>query len=157
MTPSATPSGTVSGASDDAAVAEVAGHLRLSVTRLNRVLRQQADLGLTPTRLAHLATINRVGPLSLGDLSALEHVAPPTVTKVINDLERRGLVQRLPDTADRRITRVAVTDEGRRTIEAIRSRKDLWLAVRLRDLPPEDFERLAAAVEVLERLTAPAD
>src|SRR5690349_18799609 len=84
--------------------AEVAGRLRLAVARLHRILRQQADLGITPTKLAHLATINREGPLTLGDLATLERVAPPTVTKVVKGLEAQGLVRREADPDDKRVT-----------------------------------------------------
>ncbi len=148
---SAAPAGS---ASTPETTAEVAGRLRLAVARLHRILRQQADLGLTPTKLAHLATINREGPLPLGDLAALERVAPPTVTKVVKGLEAQGLVRREADPADKRVTLVRVTDEGRRTIAAIRDRKDLWLATRLEELEPADLARLAAALDVLEELSA---
>ena len=48
---------------------EVAARLRLSATRLARLLRHQADVGLTPSQLTTLATIAREGPLTLGTLA----------------------------------------------------------------------------------------
>jgi DNA-binding MarR family transcriptional regulator len=132
--------------------AELAGRLRLAVTRLARLMRQQADTGLSPTVLAALASVE-AGPLTLGELAAREQVAPPTVTKVVAVLEDQGLVTRRVDPADRRVARVEMTAEGRRLLERSRTRKNAWLARRLGALEPAERARLAAAVEALERLT----
>ena len=133
---------------------EVAGRLRLSTTRLARILRQQDQLGLTPTMTAALATIGREGPLTLGALAASEQVSPPTITRVVGKLEAAGLVRRRPDPADGRVTRVELSAAGRRQLDTGRTRRTAWLATRLRELPAEDFERLAEAADVLERLTS---
>ena len=132
---------------------EVAGRLRLPVTRLARILRQQDQLGLTPTMTAALTTIGRDGPLTLGALAACEQVSPPTITRVVGKLEAAGLVRRRPDAADGRVTRVELSAAGRRQLEAGRIRRTAWLATRLRELPAEDLVRLEEAAGVLERLT----
>ena len=133
---------------------EIAGRLRLSTTRLARILRQQDQLGLTPTLTAALATIGREGPLTLGELAASEQVSPPTITRVVGKLEAAGLVRRRPDPADGRVSRVELSPAGRRQLEAGRTRRTAWLATRLRDLPPEDLARLQDAAGILERLTS---
>jgi DNA-binding MarR family transcriptional regulator len=133
---------------------EVAARLRLPVTRLARILRQQDQLGLTPTQTAALATIGREGPLTLSELAASEQVAPPTVTRVVDKLVAAGLVLRRPDARDRRVCRVELSTAGRRVLETGRSRRTAWLATRLRELPPEDLARLEAAAAVFERLTS---
>lgn len=132
--------------------AELAGRLRLAVTRLARQMRQQTDTGLSPTLLVTLATVELSGPLTLGDLAVREQVAPPTITRAVTGLEANGLVVRRVDPADRRVVRVEVTPAGRRLLERARTRKNAWLARRLRDLTPDDVEHLAEAVAALERL-----
>jgi DNA-binding MarR family transcriptional regulator len=143
---------------DDATVTpdpvEVAGRLRLSTTRLARILRQQDQLGLTPTLSAALATIAREGPLTLGALAASEQVAPPTITRVVGKLEAAGLVHRRPDPRDGRVSRVELSAAGRLQLETGRTRRTAWLATRLRELPAEDLVRLEEAAGVLERLTS---
>ena len=49
----------------------------------------------------------------------------------------------------------AVHRRGRRQLEASRTRRTAWLANQLRGLEPEDLERLAAALDVIEQLTKP--
>lgn len=134
--------------------AELAGRLRLSVTRLARQLRQTADSDLSPTQASVLATVSSAGPLALGELAELERVASPTITKVIALLHQKGLVEKLVDPADRRFVRVSLTQDGEALLERTRARKTAWLARQLQDLSPDDLERLAAATEVLEHLTA---
>lgn len=136
--------------------ADLAGRLRLTVTRLNRLLRQQGGTGLTPTKLAHLATIEREGPLTLGDLAGLEQVSPPTVTKVVKELEDLGLLLRIPDVHDRRVVRVALTAKGRARLAESRTRKTAWLVQRLATLEAPALDALTDAVAVLEELTRPA-
>src|SRR6476469_7169591 len=92
--------------------AEITARLRLSATRLARILRQQADLGLTPSQITALATVGREGPLTLGALAEPEHVTPPSMTKVVEKLESLGLIERRADGADRRRVLAAVTAAG---------------------------------------------
>ena len=130
----------------------VADELGMAVTRLARQLRQQAGSDLTPTMRAAVGTIAGEGPLTLGELAAIEQVAPPTATKVVAKLEELGLVEREPDASDRRVVRVALSAAGRRWLDADRRRRHAWLAERIDALPRADRERLRDAVDVLEHL-----
>lgn len=132
--------------------AELADRLRLAVTRLARRLRQQTDVDASPTQVAVLSTIERRGPITLGDLATRERVRPPTVTAAVTRLEERGLLVRRPDPDDRRVVRVEITAAGRRLLARARSRKTAFLAKRLADLDDEDRDVLRAAVAVLDRV-----
>ena len=92
--------------------ADMAARLRLSATRLARMLRRQADLGPSPSQLTALATIAGEGPLTLGALADIEHVAPPTITKVVEKLEAQGLIERRADVDDRRRSLATATPAG---------------------------------------------
>jgi DNA-binding MarR family transcriptional regulator len=130
----------------------LAERLRLAVTRLARRLRQQSGVDASPTQLSALATIERRGPITLGDLAAAERVKPPTVTAAVSRLEAEGFVARHIDPADRRIVRVEVTASGRKLLARNRSRKTAELDRRLQSLTPEDRATLDRAVDVLDRL-----
>ncbi len=131
---------------------ELAARLGMAVTRLQRQLRRQSADVLTLTQLSALSTVERQGPLTLGELAACERVAPPTVTRVVAKLEAHGHVRRVLDTADRRVTRVQATAAGRRYLTSVRRRRDAWLATRLAGLGAGERSRLAAAVDVIEAL-----
>ena len=62
-----------------------------------------------------LATVNRAGRITLGALAAREHVAAPSVTRVIDKLQRAGLVERTASEQDGRVSFVAVPNAFRPT------------------------------------------
>src|SRR5205807_7198176 len=133
---------------------QLASRLRLAVMRLARILRQKAQDQITPSQLSALVSVERDGPVTLGQLAALESVQPPTMTRIVVALEEQGLVLREADPADRRIARVHVTTAGRKLLERNRSRKTAYLASRMRGLSPEEREVLERAAGLLERMTA---
>ena len=132
---------------------ELAPRLRLGVLRLARRLRQQhADGDVTASMLSALSTVERRGPLTLGEVAAIEQVQPPTMTRIVARLEDLNLVGRTTDAADRRVQRVAVTREGARFVAKSRTRKDAFLAARLAELTPAERDALTAALPLLERM-----
>ncbi len=132
--------------------AEVAARLRLVVTRLARKLRQQVVGPLTPSQMAALAAVERLGKPTLGELAASEQVQPPSMTKMVVGLEAAGLVTRREDDADRRVVRVALTSEGRRTVQRSRSLRTAYLVRQLRRLSDDERASLHRVVALLERL-----
>src|SRR5438128_3469650 len=117
-------------------VGAVADNLRLSVTRLARILRRQDLDALPPTLSSALHSISFDGPLTLGDLAALEHVAPPTITRVVDKLKARGLVECVQDEHDRRVSRVRATLPGSATSTGAAPVERHGCQGVLRELPP---------------------
>ncbi|MHB8330035.1 MAG: MarR family winged helix-turn-helix transcriptional regulator [Acidimicrobiales bacterium] len=136
--------------------AELAARLRLAITRLYRPLRQQVAGGLTPSQVSALATAERLGEPTLGELAASEQVQPPSMTRMVIGLEASGLVSRLVDPTDGRVVRVQVTTEGRRTLQRSRSLRNALLARRLRRLTLAERDQLEQLVRLLERLVEEA-
>jgi DNA-binding MarR family transcriptional regulator len=120
--------------------------------RLARRLRQRAEAGITPSMLSALSSIERLGPITLGDLAAAERVRPPSLTAIVSRLEEDGLVAREADPEDGRVAMVRLTPSGGRLMERNRSRKNAYLAQRLRTLDRADRDVLARALGILERV-----
>jgi DNA-binding MarR family transcriptional regulator len=135
-----------------AADTELAPRLRLTVTRLARKLRQQAEQGLTPSLLMALSSIERHGRITMGELCAVEQIQPPSMTRIVAALVEAGLVARDPDPADRRIAWVSATPEGVRLLQRTRRRKEAYLSKRLRSLDGHDLAVLEEAIPILEGL-----
>src|SRR6185437_8151299 len=131
---------------------ELAGRLRLAITRTARRLRQEADAGLSPSLTAALATIDRHGPLTPSRLAEMERIQRPTVTRLLSTLENDGLIERLTDPDDRRVSHVSITKDGRALVKKLRSRKNAYLSKRLRHLDEDELEKLERATEILERI-----
>lgn len=137
-----------------AAETELLTRLRLSVMRLARRLRQEStgDDQVTPSILSALATVARLGPVTLGDLAAAERVQPPSMTRLVSRMEELDLVEREQDATDRRVVRVRLTSPGRRFVDRTRTKKNEYLARRLAGLTAAEVALLEQALPVLERL-----
>lgn len=126
----------------------------MAIVRMARRLRQQSgsEGDTSPTLTAALATVEREGPLTPSALADLEGIRRPTATRVLARLETAELVTRTADPGDGRVSHVAITPAGRALLKRIRSRKNEYLARRLRELTPDERTTLADAATVLERL-----
>jgi DNA-binding MarR family transcriptional regulator len=133
--------------------------LRISVSRLARRLRVErlmpelAEPALSDTQLAALATLERHGAMSPGDLAEHEKVQPPSMTRVIAALVDWKLVTRAPHPTDRRQVILTVTPEGRSLVQKVRRRKEAWLARKLTELSPQERATLREAAPILEKLS----
>lgn len=131
--------------------------LRESLVRLlgadrrlkGRVAKSSGTLG--HTHLRALLVLLREGEATAGTLARVTDLNPASVTAMIDQLERRGLLQRRRHDGDRRVCLVALTESGRHQVAA---QEAVWterLRMALADLQPAE---LATAARVLERLRA---
>ena len=132
--------------------ADLAVRLRLVIARTARRLRQQAGEELSPSQATALATIDRHGPLTPSELAVRERIQRPTATRLIARLEEAGFVDRTPDPLDRRSCVVSLTPAGGELLGRVRTRKDAYLARRLRDLDADERATLDRAAAILERV-----
>ncbi|WP_372337724.1 MarR family winged helix-turn-helix transcriptional regulator [Streptomyces sp. MK5] len=109
-----------------------------------RAVTDRRDMSFTTA--STLARLEREGTARLTALAAAEGVAQPSMTQLVQRLERRGLVRRVDDPADGRVTLVAVTDAGRELLAERRRLRDSRLADLLAALPAEEQQALGEAV-----------
>lgn len=128
--------------------------LRLAVLRLSRRLRQEAVGEITPSQLSALTVVAKRGEVTLGELAAIERIAPPSMTRIAARLEDRGFVQRQVDPTDRRVARLVASETGLALLDTIRTRRDAYLASRLQEFTDEERTVLEAAVPLLERIAS---
>ena len=132
---------------------ELASALRLALLRAARRLRsQRVNTAVTLSQLSALATVDKCGPMSAGELAGIERVQPPSMTKILASLEAEGWVQRAPHPDDRRQSIISITQAGRDLLDEETRARDSWLATRLVDFSPDELRILSEAVAVLDRL-----
>lgn len=66
-----------------------------------------------------LATLSDGQALSIGRVAEITMSKQPTTTRLLDRMEARGQVQRLPHEEDRRVTLVRITPDGRRTVSRL--------------------------------------
>ncbi|MFB6815012.1 MarR family winged helix-turn-helix transcriptional regulator [Streptomyces sp. NPDC056347] len=79
------------------------------------------SLALAPRHLSLLSYLLFDGPMTVNELAARLQVAPTTVSLLVGDLSRKGILERREDTADRRRRIVAIAPDQQPAITA-------WLA-----------------------------
>jgi DNA-binding MarR family transcriptional regulator len=135
------------------ATSELASELRVSLMRLARRLRtERLDEGLTPTQLAVLGTLERHGPMTLGELASHEKVQPPSMTRTTATLEERGLLTRVTQALDRRQVQIAISGAGLALLRDDRKRRDAWLAAQFERLTSDERALLHQVAPLLDRL-----
>ena len=104
------------------------------------------------TRLLTLATLDNLGPRRITDLAVIQGIAQPSMTAVVKELEKSGLVRRRHDSHDRRIALVGLTPAGARLLSTRREERLAEFTQVVDALTPAERETLAAAVPVLRRV-----
>ena len=144
-------------ARQDDEVEAVADRLHSAALHLLRRLREQDDaLGISPPRLSALSVVVYAGPIGVGALAAAEGVTAPTMSRLVDGLERDGLVAREPDPTDARGVLVRATAKGARALRRGRSRRVETLARGLRGLTEQELAAVRRASELIERITRDA-
>lgn len=104
------------------------------------------SLALAPRHLSLLSCLLFDGPMTVNELAARLGVAPTTVSLLVGELSRKGVLERREDEADRRRRIISITDERRPAIDG-------WLARGARAwrqaLEPLSTEQQAMFVQTL--------
>jgi DNA-binding MarR family transcriptional regulator len=134
----------------------LASALRSSTLRLSRQIRRQRVDGadLTANQLGVLGALGKHDAMTIGELAAHEQVKPPSMTRIVSNMEEAGLVVRRPHDTDKRQIVVELTESAHALLHANRRRRDEWLQTKLKKLTPEERDILRKAAPVLERLAA---
>jgi len=142
---------------DTELAATVAEQLRLTVSKLNRRLREEGNFGdFTFSQSKVLVRLERAGPATVTALAEAEGMRPQSMSGIVSALKLAGMVEGTPDPNDGRQTVLSLTDKCRRTVAASRAAKQDWLFRTLQSkLTETEQQQLAGAVALLNRLIEP--
>lgn len=124
---------------------------RASLPRVHAQLSSTADEQLDWYAYLALYWIASAGPLRLSALAEHFGVVSSTVCRHVQQLERRGLIKKETDAADRRANLLSPTDRGRAVLESLRRSRTERVAEALTQWSANDLSTLAS---LLERLTS---
>lgn len=131
-------------------VEATADALHSAAIRLLRLLRKEdAAAGISGPQLSALSVLVFAGAQKLGALAGAEQVSLPTMSRLITELERRGLAERAGDPADRRASIIRVTDAGRALLLKGRELRLAKLVRSLERLAPAERRTLADAARLI--------
>ncbi|MFZ1988842.1 MAG: MarR family transcriptional regulator [Alphaproteobacteria bacterium] len=141
-------------ASVQSRVTSLAEELRPVLLRLARQLRRESrGTGLSPLDSQLIATIKHNKGIGVSELAELEQMTAPTMSAHVKRLEEAGLIARDASACgDKRRTSLAITREGEKALEAVRRRRNDWLAARLSELNEKELQSLLSAIAPLAHL-----
>jgi len=113
--------------------------------------RSLADAGeaVTLTQYRALVVLASRGPQSMATLAEALSVTPPTASRMCDRLVRKGLVRRRTDRQDRRQVRLALTEAGRRLVDAVSVRRREEIGALLAGIPLKEQRSVVAALHRL--------
>jgi len=105
--------------------------------------RLRASFGITLPRFDLMAQLERHPEgLRMGELSRRMMVTGGNVTGITDQLEREGLVARVPDPQDKRVFAVKLTEAGQAAFATMARVHEGWVEELLGHVAPEDKDRL---------------
>ncbi|MGB4592534.1 MAG: MarR family transcriptional regulator [Coriobacteriia bacterium] len=85
---------------------------RMTVMHRHLMMKAFAVKGTHPGQAMCLFVLGKHSGLSQRDLAEYLHVSAPSVTGMLQKMERAGLVERTTDPDDQRLTRISITEAG---------------------------------------------
>ncbi|HEY2820901.1 MAG TPA: MarR family transcriptional regulator [Candidatus Acidoferrum sp.] len=132
---------------------ETADLLHSAAIRVLRMVRvEDAQAGIGPAQLSALSVLVFGGAKTVSELAVLEQVRPPTMSRIVDGLVRKKLVQRVENPEDRRMVRISATARGEKLMLAGKDRRVKALASRFEALTATDLKTLHAAAQLMLRL-----
>lgn len=126
------------------------------IIRHTEAIDQQStrDYGITVARSYALLSIPREGQISMSELSEKMRLAKSTMTRVADQLVTKGLIERDPDTQDRRMVQVRLTEAGRQMQGEIEADYQMFFEMVLAELDDpavvvKSLEQVAKAIVVV--------
>lgn len=104
---------------------------------------------ITPPQFIALQWLDELGDMTIGDLSNRMYLAFSTTTDLIDRMEKNELVQRVRDTADRRVVRIHLLPEGEKIIREVIEKRQLYLVDIVSDFEDKEIQQLS---ELLQKL-----
>jgi DNA-binding MarR family transcriptional regulator len=137
-------------ASDEAF--RLADRLHSAAIHLLRRLRRTDPLtGVSAAQLSALSVLMS-GRRTIGELAAAEQVQPPTISRLIRQMEADGLVGRERDATDQRVVWIRSTESGQRILAHGRELRVAALAREIAALEANERQALAAGLGVIDTL-----
>lgn len=121
-------------------IVETAVWLQAESRRLAK--EQCAKHGITATQLNALKLLQKVGDLSLSELSAKMSATNSAITGLVDRMVEAKLVAREQSTEDRRVWKIRLTPEGRALARKVDVAPWEILQTAVMALPPDELEQL---------------
>ena len=121
------------------------GHAQRSFARL--VDGPLRELGLAIGQLPVLVSLKQGEALTQAELARIARVEQPSMTQLLTRMERDGLIQRIPDPADKRVRLISLTDRARKLLPRAKAVMEAMSNEALKGFSTSDIQTLDTLVK----------
>jgi DNA-binding MarR family transcriptional regulator len=115
----------------------------------SRIAQNKQYSKLSGPRMGVLFIVHHMGGIRMGDLAAKLHVAPRTVTDLVDGLERDGFLHRVPDPKDRRASILELSDLAKKDFDRISAMRKAFVEEIFTPLNNDEKETLISLLSKL--------
>lgn len=137
----------------DPELLSLANDLRVACQRISRRVRFESTSDVAPHQFSVLVAVHHGGPQTPTQLAARDAVSTPSMTRTVNCLADKGLVERSPHPDDGRQILVGITPEGTRVVEDTVASRDTWMLAHIAALDEAQLELLRRAATLLDEVS----
>lgn len=138
----------------DSELLTLANDLRVACQRIARRVRFESTSDVAPHQFSVLVGLLNGGPLTPTQLAGRDSVSTPSMTRTINCLADKGLVERSPHPDDGRQILVTLTDDGRGVIDSTIASRDTWMLNHIDGLTADQHALLRQAADLLSEVAS---
>lgn len=130
---------------------------RTSATYTGAMASALKSVGMDQTQWRVLGILGDRSPASTSEIARRGVIKMPTLTRMLDRMERDGLIQRQSSSKDRRVVRISLTESGREALQHARMLSGQIYHLASRGISVEDMERTMHILKQMRRNMESAD
>ncbi len=133
---------------------EIVANIEKDLRYISGIIKQKgrellSNYTITPPQFIALQWLFEDGDMTIGELSNKMYLACSTTTDLIDRMEKNLLVERVKDPSDRRVVRIHLLDEGKRIIDEVIKKRQVYLEEILKNFSADEIQLLQGNLEKL--------
>ncbi|WP_423799252.1 MarR family winged helix-turn-helix transcriptional regulator [Neobacillus sp. SAB-20_R2A] len=126
---------------------DVVANIEKELRYISGIIKQKgremlSNYKITPPQFVALQWLFEDGDMTIGELSTKMYLACSTTTDLVDRMEKNLLVERVKDTNDRRVVRIHLLEEGKRIIDEVIKKRQVYLEEVLKNFNKEEIQLL---------------
>jgi MarR family transcriptional regulator, organic hydroperoxide resistance regulator len=135
---------------------DIVANIEKDLRYISGIIKQKgremlSNYTITPPQFIALQWLFEDGDMTIGELSNKMYLACSTTTDLVDRMEKNLLVERVKNPNDRRVVRIHLLDEGKRIIDEVIKKRQVYLEEVLVDFSAEEIQLLQKSLTKLHQ------
>jgi DNA-binding MarR family transcriptional regulator len=135
---------------------DIVANIEKDLRYISGIIKQKgremlSNYTITPPQFIALQWLFEDGDMTIGELSNKMYLACSTTTDLVDRMEKNLLVERVKNPNDRRVVRIHLLEEGKRIIDEVIKKRQVYLEEVLADFSSEEIQLLQKSLTKLHQ------